>query len=149
MSYFATRKFRRIRLRNNYHRFLRIPYPLRKLQVRTVNFVYANSFKIIALTFLFFIFLFLFYSRDLPSPDKVQRKEGFSIVLLDRNSKPLYDIYADKNRIPVVFSDIPEDLKKATIAIEDKDFYKHQGFSSKGILRAALYILTFKGLQGG
>ena len=44
---------------------------------------------------------------------------------------------------------MPEILKKATIAIEDKDFYRHSGFSSKGIFRALVNILTFKGLQGG
>jgi len=92
---------------------------------------------------------FIWYSRDLPRPDKVERKEGFSTVILDRNGKTLYDIYVDKNRIPILSSDIPTPLKQATIAIEDKDFYKHQGFDPKGILRAIYHIVTFQGIQGG
>ncbi len=105
-------------------------------------------FGIIASFILFFVFL-IWYSKDLPSPDKVQRKEGFSIVVLDRSGNPIYDIYNDKNRIPVALSDIPDDLKKATIAIEDKDFYKHQGFDPKGVIRAVFNIVTLRGIQGG
>ena len=93
--------------------------------------------------------LFVWFSKDLPLPDKVKRKEGFSTLILDRDEKPLYDIYEDKNRIPVSYSDIPDTLKKATVAIEDKDFYKHQGFDPKGILRAIFYMLTLRGVQGG
>ncbi len=70
-------------------------------------------------------------------------------MILDRNDKPIYDIYTDKNRIPVPFSDMPDYLKKATVAIEDKDFYKHQGFDPKGIFRALFNIVTLKGIQGG
>ena len=70
-------------------------------------------------------------------------------MILDRNEKPVFDIYSDKNRIPITFSDIPEYLKKATVAIEDKDFYEHQGFDPKGILRASFNMLTLRGMQGG
>jgi len=119
------------------------------LKVKLIDFIYANLLKGALAVLLFMSFLFFWYSRDLPSPDKIQRKEGFSTVILDRKGKPIYDIYSDKNRIPVPLSDIPDHLKKATVSIEDKDFYEHQGFSSRGILRAILNILTFKGLQGG
>ncbi len=99
--------------------------------------------------FIFTFFLFIWYSRDLPSPDSVQRKEGFSTVILDKNGKTIYDIYNGQNRIPVTFSDIPDFLKKATVSIEDKNFYEHQGFDPKGIVRAFLSIITFRGIQGG
>ena len=149
MSYFTRRKYKRLSfVKSRSFSFLN-DYRFRKIKVTIVDFLYANSLKLIGLFFVFLIALFIYYSRDLPSPDRVQRKEGFSIVLYDRNMKPLYDIYSDKNRIPVPLTDMPDYLKKATIAIEDKDFYKHQGFSTKGILRAMVNILTFRGLQGG
>ncbi|MCJ7740358.1 transglycosylase domain-containing protein [Candidatus Microgenomates bacterium] len=114
-------------------------------------FSLASTFLIAGLIggVIIFFLLFLWYAKDLPSPETVKRKEGFSTVVLDRNNKPVYDIYTDKNRIAIPFSDIPDFMKKATIAIEDKDFYKHQGFDQKGILRSVFNILTFQGIQGG
>lgn len=149
MSYFSKRRYRRLRFNQSNPRKDSLNYFIRTWKIKAVNFLYANSLKIIAGLFIFFVLLFVFYSRDLPSPERIQRKTGFSIVLLDRNSKPIYDIYSDKNRIPIPLSEIPDHLKKATISIEDKDFYQHQGFSSKGILRAIFNIFTLKGLQGG
>jgi len=86
---------------------------------------------------------------NLPSPDKIVRKEGFSTKILDRNGEILYDIYANQNRTPVVLDDIPLYLRQATIAIEDKNFYEHEGFDPTGMLRA-IFNIAFRGkLQGG
>lgn len=49
-----------------------------------------------------------------------------------------------ENREVVKISDIPETLKEATIAIEDKRFYQHQGFDPIGIVRAA-----YRNVRGG
>ena len=41
-------------------------------------------------------------------------------------------------------------MKQATIAIEDKEFYQHQGFSIKGMIRAGREMFTNKRVvQGG
>lgn len=93
--------------------------------------------------------LFAWYSRELPRPDRVQRVEGLSTIVYDRHGTPLYNIYEDENRIPVKFAEIPEALKQATIAIEDKDFYRHPGISTMGILRAFVNIVVFRNFQGG
>lgn len=149
MSYFSRKKYRRLNFRNKKTLSPEFSYKLRFIKIILINFLYANSIKIIVGFFLFFTLLFFIYSKDLPTPEKIKRKEGFSIVVYDRNTKPIYDIYTDKNRIPIPLADIPDSLKKATISIEDKDFYKHGGFSSRGILRAMFNIMSFKGLQGG
>ncbi len=93
--------------------------------------------------------LFAWYAKDLPTPDAVKRKEGLSTVVLDRSGTTLYDIFEDENRIPVKWDDIPEHLKNATIAIEDKSFYQHQGLSPAGIMRAMVNIVVFHNFQGG
>ncbi|MBI3956268.1 penicillin-binding protein, partial [Candidatus Gottesmanbacteria bacterium] len=93
--------------------------------------------------------LFAWYAKDLPRPDKVKRSEGLSTVVLDRNGEKLYDIFEDENRILVKWEDIPQTLKDATVAIEDKEFYKHQGLSRTGIIRAMVNIFIFRNLQGG
>jgi membrane peptidoglycan carboxypeptidase len=93
--------------------------------------------------------LFAWYAKDLPRPDRVVRKSGLSTVILDRHGEYLYDVFEDANRIPVKQEDIPDYLKKATVAVEDKEFFTHKGLSVPGIFRAFLNIL-FKGdLQGG
>ncbi len=123
-------------------------------KIRKLKLFIEEKFSLILISsiigvILLFLFSFVYFSRDLPTPTKIKRAEGFSTVIYDRNGKQVYDIFKDKNIIPISFSDIPDSLKKATIAIEDKDFYKHEGFDPKGILRAFLRIISFRGIQGG
>ncbi len=93
--------------------------------------------------------LFAWYAKDLPSPGKLAESTGNSTIFYDREGKVLFDMYKDKNRYPVAFDQISQSLKNATIAIEDKNFYKHKGFSESGIIRSAFNIILGRGLQGG
>ncbi len=93
--------------------------------------------------------LFVWYSKDLPSPTKVVRRDGYSSKVYDRNGQVLYDIYDDGKRDPINFNDIPDYLKKATIAVEDKDFYKHKGFDPLTPLRMIKNFFYFGKLTGG
>ncbi len=89
--------------------------------------------------------------KDLPSLDQLTtRKQPLTTRILDRNGKLLYRIFKDENRTLVPLTRISQDMINATIAIEDKEFFTHMGFSAKGILRA-LKINTFNDstLQGG
>lgn len=98
-----------------------------------------------------FIFaLFIFYAKDLPTPDKINsRISAQSTQIFDRNGKLLYEVHGDKNRILADWNEIPANVKNATIAIEDKDFYKHGGFSLRGITRAFTGIATGDKSKGG
>lgn len=93
--------------------------------------------------------LFAWYSKDLPSPTKVVRREGFATKIYDRNGQLLYDLYHDQKREPVSNDQIPETLKRATVAVEDKDFYKHKGFDPLAPLRIVKNIFYFHKLTGG
>ena len=93
--------------------------------------------------------LFAFYAKDLPQPDKIVRREGFATKIYDRNGELLYDVFADQRRTPVSLDNIPEHLKNATVAIEDKNFYRHSGFDPTGIFRAVFNIVVHRRLQGG
>ncbi|MDT8302200.1 MAG: biosynthetic peptidoglycan transglycosylase, partial [Sedimentisphaerales bacterium] len=55
----------------------------------------------------------------------------------------------NEHRIPVSGDNIPEHVKQASIAIEDKNFYDHMGFDIYGILRAVINNLQGKHLEGG
>ena len=102
----------------------------------------------LGLVVLFFVALPLM-AVSLPSPDKVVRREGFSTKILDRNGETLYDIYVNQRRDPVELSAVPLYLRQATIAIEDKNFYKHQGFDILGIFRGFTRVFTRGYAQGG
>jgi penicillin-binding protein 1A len=59
-------------------------------------------------------------------------------------------IQSDQLRTPITWSQIPTDLKNATVAIEDQRFYKNNGIDVTGIFRAAVKDVTHgEALQGG
>ena len=93
--------------------------------------------------------LFAYYAKDLPNPDKIVRREGFATKIYDRNGKLLYDVFSGARRNPVDINQVPLTVKQATIAIEDKNFYKHGGFDVGGILRGAFRSIFLGRLQGG
>ncbi len=99
--------------------------------------------------FLFSFLVFAWYAKDLPSPGKLSQTSNFSTVFYDRDGKVLYEMYKDKNRVPVPFTLISRYLKQATVAIEDKNFYRHGAISETGIIRSMLNILLKGQLEGG
>ncbi len=89
--------------------------------------------------------------RDLPSPTKLGRYDvPVATKIYDRNGALLFDVFVGQNRSPVPLSDIPKVVRDATIAIEDKNFYKHSGINPIGGIVRALYasVLNRK-IQGG
>ncbi len=123
-----------------------------KRMFRNRNF-WLNFFKValvlMGIGILGILGMFIYFGKDLPSPAKVVRRDGYSSKVYDRNGKVLYDIYNDAKRDPVNFSDIPDYLKKATISVEDKDFYKHKGFDPLTPLRMVKNVFYFKKVTGG
>ncbi len=86
----------------------------------------------------------------LPSPAQLASDQfPVSTQIFDRNGQLLYEIYADQNRTPIKLTDLPAYVPQASIAIEDKNFYRHHGFAWEGITRAFLNTVFKKNLQGG
>ena len=107
----------------------------------------------ILLLFLLFGALFAFYRRELDAirPGELANRVQTTVTkYLDRNGVLLWeDKGSGDYKLVVDSGDIAKTMKDATIAIEDKDFYKHGGFSFTGIARAT--VNNFKGgdTQGG
>ncbi len=96
------------------------------------------------------IFSYFFVLRDIPSTAIIGTANYPQTTnIYDRNGKLLYAIYTKKNQTFVPFDKIPDQLKQATIAIEDKDFYKHGAIDFRGITRAAISTVFHKQVQGG
>ena len=96
------------------------------------------------------VFAYFLVLKDLPSPSELtSRQIEVSTKIYDRNDNLLYTIYKDKNRTPVKLSKVPENVKLATLAAEDAEFYSHAGFSIKGMFRALSKNISEGRLQGG
>ena len=107
--------------------------------------IIISILTILALACVYFYFL-----KDLPSPAKLNSATvSLSTHIYDRHGAELYTIYANRNQTFVPLSKIPKTLEYATIAIEDKDFYKHGAIDLRGILRSLLSTVFNKQLQGG
>ncbi len=104
-----------------------------------------------ALPLALIVFSYLVILKDLPSPAKLGKYDiPLSTKIYDRNGKLLFDIFVEQNRTPVTLNDVPKYLQQATVAIEDKDFYRHGGISPIGGMARALFATaTGKQLQGG
>jgi penicillin-binding protein 1A len=76
--------------------------------------------------------------------------QGGSSSVFASDDERLGFIHSEDLRSPIYWSQIPQDLKNATIAIEDQRFYKNNGVDVTGIFRAAVKdVLHGKTLQGG
>jgi len=107
-----------------------------------------NRKRIIFFTVLISFSLWLFWG--IPLPTKLSSPDiPVSTKLFDRNGKLLYEIYAGTRRSPVKIEELPDYVKNSTIAIEDKDFYSHSGFSFTGITRSIYKIITRGKVEGG
>jgi len=123
-----------------------------KYNLRRIPINIKRSVLIIGFLISFIIlFLIILIFKDLPSPSKLSSYEiPQTTKIYDRNGNLLYEIYVEQNRTLVKLSDIPLYLRQATVAIEDKDFYKHQGIDPVGgILRAFKETIYHRKLQGG
>jgi penicillin-binding protein 1C len=76
--------------------------------------------------------------KNLPSIDSLPEKMSQpSVRIEDRNGRLLYEIIPGEGRHAVLsVTDIPQCMKDATIAVEDKNFYQNPGVDIQGILRA-------------
>jgi penicillin-binding protein 1C len=71
------------------------------------------------------------------------RKVSQSTKIFDRTGQILlYDVHNDSKRTIVPFEEISKNLKNATIAIEDVEFYEHIGIKPTAIIRAVLSNIT-------
>lgn len=101
--------------------------------------------------FFMLIALFAYFRKDLPDiTDASGDSIGGSIRYYDRSGEVLlWEDYDAIKRVPVASDQISENLKEATVALEDRNFYKHSGFNVRGITRAAWNNAFGGDTQGG
>ncbi len=126
--------------------------------LRSVRIGCFGLIGLITITIVFFAlslsFWLLYKSclRDLPSLEKIYNLPALSSRIKDKDGRILYVFYQNEHRTWVPLAKIPPILIQATLAIEDKEFFNHHGFSIKGIVRALWVNFRDKGndeVQGG
>lgn len=109
-------------------------------------FFYGTLFSLL---FFFLPMATYLFFQELPSPKALTARQiPQTTKIYDRNGILLTQIYGPQDRTIVPLSEIPDDLKKATIAIEDKNFYVHPGFDVEAIARALRENISGRSFQG-
>jgi membrane peptidoglycan carboxypeptidase len=95
--------------------------------------------------------IFAVFRKDLAlGPDELtKRVQSRTTKFYDRTGQVLlYELYKDQQLTFVKPDQISNNMKYATVAIEDKDFYKHGGFDIRGIIRSVVNNASGGGKQG-
>ncbi len=131
-----------------------IPYYLNKFRLYFKKRV-SKKTKIAFAFFLIIIMVFFYTSfilnaaYQLPSPDRlISSNQPLTTEFYDRSGKLLYRLYEGRNRSLVQLDELPQHLIDATIAIEDKNFYKHGGMDIEAIIRAAVHNFKNSSQEG-
>jgi penicillin-binding protein 1A len=107
----------------------------------------------IVVGFLLMVGVFAYFRKDLPNIKDISGDQlGGSITYYDRTGQTvLWQDYDAVKRVPVSGDNISKYMKEATVATEDKNFYKHGAFDVQGIVRAGLHDVAGSGgvTEGG
>jgi len=97
------------------------------------------------------LFMVAKIAKDLPNPELLtNRLSNQPTRIYDRTGEVLlYEIHAEEKRTVIPFDQIPDYLKKATIAIEDKNFYSHQALDWRAVIRAIFVNLKSGTIRQG
>lgn len=142
------------------HPVKRFLYRMHPKRVAQFWFSKRGLFTALKLLGVFLLVMFItvgslvaYFRKDLAAirPGEIDKRVQTTVTkYYDRNGKPLWE---DKGvgdyKLVVEGDQIAEHMKQATVAIEDKDFYKHSGISPSGILRAAISNTQGNTAQGG
>lgn len=102
--------------------------------------------------FLLVLGVFAYFRKDLPNLRDISGNNiGGSIRYYDRSGQTLlWEDYDAVKRTPVQGKNVSPLIMDATVAVEDKNFFQHGGFDTRGIVRAELNNLKGTGgTQGG
>lgn len=112
---------------------------------------YWRKFFLFIVVYAFILFLLISgtlilwaATLSLPDFDTYFQKRALtqSTKIYDRTGQVLlYDFHGDVRKTSIPLSEISDYLKKATIAIEDDDFYNHHGVKISSIIRAFIVNL--------
>ncbi|MFN4192993.1 MAG: penicillin-binding protein 1A [Tabrizicola sp.] len=89
--------------------------------------------------------IFYMYSRDLPSHENLAQYTPATISRIYSGEGRIIDEFAQERRLFVASEDIPDLVKQAFISAEDKNFYNHHGYDTRGMVAALIEAVKSRG----
>ena len=89
--------------------------------------------------------IFWMYGRDLPSHESLAQYKPPTISRIYSGEGQIIDEFARERRLFASADEIPDLVKNALISAEDKNFYSHSGYDTRGIAAAAVDCVQSKG----
>ncbi|HEX3099913.1 MAG TPA: transglycosylase domain-containing protein, partial [Patescibacteria group bacterium] len=100
----------------------------------TIGLGFFGVFTVLGIAGLSYL---IYVNSTLPSYEELAKRDvAESSKIYSRDGTLLYEFHGEYNRTSVDLDRISPYLKNATLAVEDKDFYKHGAVSLTGIARA-------------
>ncbi|MDB5162470.1 MAG: penicillin-binding protein family, nonfunctional [Candidatus Saccharibacteria bacterium] len=87
---------------------------------------------------------YIYFANAISDPDRLMNYNNTGVVLLDKNGDDFYSFGTANRGERVPLDQISDFTEKALVSAEDKNFYKHGGFSPVSIL-GALYANLLSG----
>ncbi|MEO0348017.1 MAG: transglycosylase domain-containing protein [Pseudomonadota bacterium] len=110
--------------------------------LRLFSFCLKTIFLLIVIVGITAVYLFLEYSKDLPDFKQLAQYQPPAVSRLYTADGISFKQFSNEYRIFTEINDIPDTIKKAFIAAEDKNFYLHPGIDLTSIARAVVFNLT-------
>ena len=110
---------------------------------------FFSSLRIIFYLFILVLVYVFYLSRDLPSLERLETFDPAMLsTLYDRNGEVIGEFYIQK-RVFVDIEEMPDHLKNAAIASEDKRFYTHWGVDLQSFIRAVVVNVSSMSFRQG
>ncbi|MEX0917405.1 MAG: penicillin-binding protein [Candidatus Paceibacterota bacterium] len=114
---------------------------------------FRTAFLIFLIAGFFGTGVFLLWAASLKTPDLSSletRKVEQSTRIYDRTGEILlFDLQENISRTIIPLEEMSRNIKNATVAIEDEEFYEHRGIKPTAILRAVIANILSLGFEQG
>lgn len=92
---------------------------------------------------------YIIYNFEYETQRLINYKPRLTTEVYDRNGEKIANLFSDQHRYYVSFENIPPRLIEALIAIEDTDFFEHDGVNPDAIVRAIIKDVSAGKLKEG
>lgn len=79
---------------------------------------------------------YAYFARDISNKERLMNRSDTGVILRDKNGAIFYEYGQVNGNDKLKLSEISDDFEKTVIASEDNEFYRHEGYSLKGIAGA-------------